>query len=190
MPNQPSQLNFHPSTRKDWRNWLKKNHTTETKVYLIKYKKHTGKPTVTNKEALEEAICFGWIDTTVKRLDDERYQQCFVRRNSNSRWSRNTQRYAREMIEQRKMTKAGLAAYKHGLTKPTIDHNLPRNPNTPADLTASLQKNKKAEEFFSRIAPSYRRTLIYFVERAKRPETKTKRISIIVAKCADGKKLW
>ena len=65
-------------TREEWREWLRKNHKKERRVYLISYKKHTGKSSVSHREALEEAICFGWIDTTVKRLDDEKYKRTFV----------------------------------------------------------------------------------------------------------------
>ena len=76
---------FYPKNRQEWRNWLEKNHDKEKKVAVIKYKKHTGKPSISHKESMEEAICFGWIDTTLKRLDDERYGVTFVKRNKNSR---------------------------------------------------------------------------------------------------------
>jgi len=79
-------------TRKEWRQWLRLNHKKETRVNLVKFKKHTGKPSLNNKESMEEAICFGWIDTTIKRIDDERYQQSFAKRTDKSRWSNNTLR--------------------------------------------------------------------------------------------------
>lgn len=92
-------MEFIAKNREDWRNWLKKNHLEETKVILIKYKKHTGKSSITNREAMEEAICFGWIDTTVKRIDDEKYSQTFVKRNKNSKWSINTLSYGKELLK-------------------------------------------------------------------------------------------
>src|SRR3989344_123253 len=139
---------IYAGTRKEWRDWLKKNHLAENKVFLIKYKKHTGRPSLNNKEAMEEAICFGWIDTTVKRLDDERYQQCFARRNSKSRWSNNTLSYARDMIQKGKMSAFGLTMYEQGKQKPTIDHNLPKNPDIPDDLKKAL--GKKLADFEKR----------------------------------------
>ncbi len=166
---------IYAGTRKEWRDWLRENHTRENKVYLIKYKRHTGRPTLTNKESMEEAICFGWIDTIVKRLDDERYQQCFVRRTDKSRWSKNTRGYAKELIKKRKMTSAGLKRYKEGLLKPTIDLNILQN--SPADdLQKALQEKQGAWSKFKELAPSYQKIYIHWVERAKRPETRQKRI--------------
>lgn len=173
---------FYPKNREEWREWLRKNHEKESSVYVIKYKKHTGKPTVTSKEAIEEAICFGWIDTTINRLDDERYMQRFVKRNKNSRWSNNTVKYAKRLIKEEKMTSAGLRAFKEGLKKPTIDHNLPKNPKVPEDLKKELEKNKRAKQNFYNFAPSYKRFYIYWIEKAKREETRNKRIKEVVKK--------
>jgi uncharacterized protein YdeI (YjbR/CyaY-like superfamily) len=169
-------IEFYAKSRKEWREWLRKNHNKEKKVFLIKYKKHTGKPSLSHKESMEEAICFGWIDTIVKKVDKEKYKRCFVKRNENSRWSNNTRRYAEELIEKKLMTKAGLKIYKHGLKKPTFDHDRPKNPEPPEDLLQQLNKNKIAKEFFATLAPSYRRVYIYQIITAKRPETRKKRI--------------
>src|SRR3989338_5720954 len=106
-----------PKDRKEWREWLKKNHNTEKSIFLVHYKRHTGKHFLSHRETLEEAICFGWIDTTVKRLDEDRFGRFFVRRGKNSRWSSATQSYAQKLIKQRKMTAAGLKAYQAGLEK-------------------------------------------------------------------------
>ena len=76
---------FYPKTLKEWRNWLKENHKKESKIAVVYYKKHTGKPSLPHKEAMREAICFGWIDTTAKRLDAQRYMVHFVKRNKNSK---------------------------------------------------------------------------------------------------------
>jgi uncharacterized protein YdeI (YjbR/CyaY-like superfamily) len=171
---------FYARSREEWREWLRKNHRKESSVYLIKYKKHTKKPTVTSKEAMEEAICFGWIDTTMNRLDDEKYMQRFVKRNKNSRWSNNTIKYAKRLIKEKKMRAAGLKAYNEGLQKPTIDHNLPKNPDVPKDLKKELDKDKKAKENFYSFAPSYKRFYIYWIENAKREETRKRRINEVV----------
>ena len=179
---------FYAKNTKEWREWLRKNHKKESSIYLIKYRKHTNKPSLTSKEAMVEAICFGWIDTTVNRLDEERYVQCFVRRKKNAGWSKNTLSYAKRLIKERKMTKAGLEAYERGLKKGPFDHNLPKNPETPEDLKKALEGNKKAKEFFSNLAPSYRRVYIYHIEKAKRPETRKKRILEVVERSSLHKK--
>lgn len=170
---------IYAGTRKLWREWLRKNHKKESKVYLIKYKKHTGKPSLNNREAMEEAICFGWIDTTIKRIDDERYQQCFVKRNDKSRWSNNTIKYAEDLIKKRKMSKFGMEMYKKGKAKPTIDHNLSKNPEIPFELKKVLVKHKLLDKF-KVLSPSTRRLHIYMIMKAKREETKKKRVDEVI----------
>lgn len=177
----------HPKTRKDWRAWLEKNHDKEDTVFLVRHKRHTGKPAVSPKEAMDEAICFGWIDTTVKRIDENKWGQTFRKRTAKSRWSKATQGHARRLIKEKRMAPAGLAAYKAGLKKPVIDLDLPKNPKTPEDLKAALQKVKGAEENFKNFAPSYRKMYIYWVERAVRPETRKKRIKEVVKKSKENK---
>ena len=178
-------MHIHPKTRKEWREWLRKNHKKETKVDLISWKKHTGKPSFSHNEAMREAICFGWIDTTLKRIDEDRYQRSFVRRTAKSRWSNNTLKYAEEEIRKGKMSKFGMKMYELGKQKPTIDHNLPKNPDTPQDLTKAFGKDI---EKFNKLAPSYRRYYIYWIERAKRAETRKNRIDKIVEGVKQGKK--
>tara|TARA_Y100000310_G_C20693009_1_gene823619 strand:+ start:3122 stop:3676 length:555 start_codon:yes stop_codon:yes gene_type:complete len=172
-------------TVQDWHNWLKANHLKETKVNLISYKKHTGKPSISHREAMFEAIAFGWIDTTIKRIDEERYQRSFVKRTNKSRWSNATLSYAKQLIKEGKMSDYGLEMYKAGLNKPTIDHKLPKNPIIPEDLKKALGKDlPKLEE----MAPSYRRYYIYWIEKAKREETRSKRIRIVSERIKLGKK--
>lgn len=173
---------------KEWRAWLKKNHKKEKKVYVIKYKKHTGKDSLSHRDSLHEAICFGWIDTTVKRLDEDRYRRCFVKRNNNCKWSKNTVKYAKELIKKGKMEPEGLKYYKIGL-KNTIYRNMPKNLKTPKDLLEKLMKNKKAQENFNNLAPSYKRQYLIWIERAKRPETRQKRIKEVFGNALNNKKL-
>jgi len=170
---------IYAKTKEEWGTWLEKNHEKENKIGLIRYKKHTGKPSPSHKEAMIEAIRFGWIDTTVNRLDDEKYIITFVKRNKNSRWSNNTIGYARELEKQGKMSPAGLSAYKHGLSRPTHDFGIPANPEVPEDLAEILNKEKARGKFDS-FSTSYKRTLLRWLLKAKLPETKKKRIDIIV----------
>jgi uncharacterized protein YdeI (YjbR/CyaY-like superfamily) len=178
---------FHPGSRAEWRKWLEKNHEKKSRICLIKYKKHTGKPALTNLEAMHEAICFGWIDTTVRKLDEERYSQTFVKRNKNARWSKNTLSYGKMLIKEGKMTPAGLKMYKEGLAKPTNDHDIPKDASTPAELRNALKKAGVLEQF-EHLAPSYRHTHIVWWSRAKQPETKQRRIEVIISQIKEKKK--
>ncbi|MBW2967362.1 YdeI/OmpD-associated family protein [Candidatus Woesearchaeota archaeon] len=176
----------HARTPKEWREWLRKNHRREDKVYLIRYKKLTKRQTFNNRESMDEAICFGWIDTTLNRIDDERYAVKYVKRNRNSRWSNATLSHAKRLIAAKKMTKAGLAAYRKGLKKPTIDHNLPRDPAVPADLKKALSKYKGAAKNFKAFAPSTRRYYLWFIMKAKRDDTRKRRIAEVARFARDN----
>lgn len=175
----PDPKKFYAKTRKEWRAWLKKNHKKESRIALIRYKKHTGKPSPTSREAMEEAICFGWIDTTAKRLDDEKYIINFAKRTKNSKWSNNTLSYAKKLKRQGKMFPSGLLAYKQGLSRPTHDFGIPLNPSVPDDLMKLLNKTKTRKNF-ELFSPSYRKTLLRWLLRAKLPETTKKRMNSII----------
>lgn len=177
-------------TRTAWRNWLKKNHLSKGKIAVIVYKKHTGKHSPNHKELIEEAICFGWIDTTIKRLDHEKYLRYFVRRTDKSKWSRNTLRYAKDLLKKGKMSQEGIRRYKEGLSRKTHDYGIPDNPPAPNYLVSAIEQDKKAKENFSRIAPSYKRTLFRWILRAKLEKTKEKRIKLIVKSLRTNKKLF
>ncbi len=176
----------HAGTREEWRKWLIKNHEKEDKVALIRHKRHTGKPTFNHREAMEEAICFGWIDTTIKRLDEERYILHFVKRKKNARWSTSTINCAKQMIKEKKMTPFGLKIYKEGLKKLPYNHGMSKNPEMSQDLIKELSKNKKINENFNNFPPSTKRMYLRWLESAKRKETKDKRIKSIL-KLAENK---
>ena len=184
----PTTKTIRAPTRKAWRAWLRRHHASEREVKILVDKVHTGKPSMSHRESLEEAICWGWVDTTVKRVDEDTYTRMFRRRTSAARWSKATQGYARDMIDRGLMRPFGLKRYEEGLNKPVLDHGLPKDPPTPAALTKQLSRSKKALAFWKALAPSYRRYAVYMVERAKRPETKRKWIERIYANCRDGNK--
>jgi uncharacterized protein YdeI (YjbR/CyaY-like superfamily) len=177
--------------RDDWRAWLKKNHAREKEVWLIYYKRHTGKPRIPYDDAVEEAICFGWIDSTVRRIDDERYAQKFTPRNEKSNWSELNKKRARKMVEAGRMTKAGLAKFeqaeKHKNKRPGSEPPK-RTLVIPPDLKKALSAGKKALANFNNFAPSYRRLYIAWINAAKRPETREKRIKQTVKWSAENKK--
>jgi uncharacterized protein YdeI (YjbR/CyaY-like superfamily) len=173
-------VDFLAKDKEDWANWLKENHIKEEKVTLIKYKKHTGKPMINNKDAMTEAIRFGWIDTTVHRIDEDKYAQTFVKRNKNSKWSENTLSYGKELITKGLMSEFGIKMYKEGLAKGAHDEGLPKNPEAPEDLIKILNKNLKAKENFEKLSNTARKMYLRQILRAKLPETREKRINNLI----------
>ena len=139
---------------------------------------------------MEEAICFGWIDTTIKKLDHEKYLRCFVRRNDKSKWSKNTLRYARELIRNGKMSNEGIRRYKEGLAKNPHDLGIPKNPEVPGYLMREIEKDRVTKENFKKIPPSYKRALLRWLLRAKLEKTKKKRVKIIVQSLRKKEKLF
>jgi len=174
---------------KHWRNWLKKNHLKKEKIILVKYKKHTGKPPIHNKDSMKEALCFGWIDTTAKRINEDKWGITYVKRNKNSKWSRNTLSYGKELLEKGKMSPFGIKMYKEGLAKAPHDQGIPDNPRVPIYFRAVLKKEKTLENF-KKIAPSYKRTLLRWLLKAKQEKTKKKRMRVIIKSLKKNQKLF
>ena len=174
--------------RKDFRDWLAKHHTTEKSVVVLLHKRHTGKKAPVHRELLEEAICFGWIDTTLHRIDDDVYARKFVRRKDTGGWSDNTLKYARQLIRQGKMTPEGLRLYRLGKARPTHDHGVPKNPTMPKELRTALAGDALAHKQFKAYPPSTTRMLYRWVLMGKLPATRAKRIAQIVARARAGVK--
>jgi uncharacterized protein YdeI (YjbR/CyaY-like superfamily) len=177
---------FTPKSLAEWRKWLEKNHLKESKVLMIKYKKHTCKPMINAAEAMKEAICFGWIDTTAKRLDDERYCQTYVKRNQNGRWSKNTLRYGKDLLKARKMSEFGIKMYKKGLKKKAFDEHVPDNPTIPKILKDALDNNFKAKTLFETLPPSIKKLHYRRILYPKLEETKLKRVKEVISMCEKG----
>ena len=182
---------LYTTNRSQWRDWLSRHHATETGVWLIFYKKGTSKPTIQYEEAVEEALCFGWIDSIIKRIDAAKYARKFTPRKDRSNWSELNKKRAAKMIKEGKMTDIGLskirAAKKTGLwdqdARPQISFGV------PPEFAGALARNKKANENFDKLAASYRRHYIGWIAAAKRPETKKRRIDESIALLEKGKKL-
>src|SRR3989338_1613309 len=172
---------IYAGTQKDWRTWLEKNHLTEKKVGVIVHKKHTGKPTLSHREYMNEAICFGWIDTTIKRLDEDTFLRYFARRNDKSRWSDNTLSYAKQLLAEGRMAPEGIRRYEEGRSRKTHDHGIPKNPDMPKELKAALKKNKQAQKAFILLTPSMKRMHYRMILHAKLSETREKRVQTVIA---------
>jgi len=173
--------------KEDFKKWLEKNHDKEKRVCLVLHKKHTGKKSPSHKELIHEAICFGWIDTTIKRLDEDRYLRNFTRRNKNSKWSENTLNYTKALIKEGRMTSYGLKFYEEGLKRPAQDYGIPKNPDMPFELKKKLSKDKKSKDCFEKFSPSKKKMIYRWILRAKLPETREKRIQLVIRGVKIGK---
>jgi len=172
-------------TRREWRAWLAKHHTSSPGIWLVFYKRHTGVKSIAYEDAVREALCFGWIDSLIKRLDDDRYAIKVTPRKSTSKWSALNRRRWTELKAAGLLAPAGLAAPPTGNTyapKPTI-------PELPAYIAKAIKASPDAWKFFTALPPRERRNFVVWIHIAKRPETREKRIRESVALLAAGKKL-
>ena len=180
------------SDRKAWRSWLEKNGDKESVIWLIFYKKNSGKRSVPYTEAIEEALCFGWIDSILKRVDDKRYIQKFTPRKEKSKWSLLNVRRVREMIRQGRMTDKGLARYRyaeeHGLL-PEPDFKPKKDLVIPDFVADALSANIKASNYFNTLAPTHKRQYVFWIMDAKKEETRMKRLQEVVGLLNEGRKL-
>ena len=172
---------FYAKDRKTWRKWLEKNHLKETGVWLIYYKQNSGKTRVSYPDAVKEAICFGWIDSTLRPIDKERYMQVFMPRKTSSNWSKLNKSYVEELTKEGLMTKAGLEkveiAKQNGHWE-KLDHV--ESLIIPPDFEKALAKNKIAAKYFETLKGWNRKYLLYWLHGAKKEETRNARIKVII----------
>ncbi len=166
------------SSRDEWRSWLHKNHDRADVVWLVYYKKHTEKPSISYSDSVEEALCFGWIDSIKKSIDEERYAYKFTPRRSKSKWSPLNIKRAQKLINEGKMTEVGLELfnqrvdYADEFLKAKSSKELP----LPAEMELALKSNEKAWKNFTNLAPGYRKQYIGWLITAKKPETRERRL--------------
>ena len=177
----------HPKTRAGWRSWLKKNHATCDGVWLIYYRASTGKRRLSWEDAVREALCFGWIDSKVKTIDDARYKQIFTPRKPRSVWSQINKRYITELVEAELMTDAGLRAVdvakENGawsLLEP-VDALI-----VPPDLESAFRSSKRAREAYDALPKSAKRPVLYSLYTAKGDDTRAKRLAKALAELEGG----
>jgi len=164
--------------RDRWRAWLEKNHDAEKEVWLIFYKRHTGRLSIPYDDAVEEALCFGWIDSIIKKVDDEKYERKFTPRKAKSKWSELNKKRAEKMMREGKMTEAGLAKIRIAKNDGEwFKTTPPRRDLEPSQfIKEALAANKKALNNFNNLAPSYKRQFIGWITSAKKEETRKKRL--------------
>lgn len=170
--------------RRRWRAWLARHHASSPGVWLVFHKDHTGVKRIAYEDSVREALCFGWIDSLIKRLDDDRYARKFTPRKAASKWSAlNRKRWA-------ELEAAGLLARPGRAASPT--HRVsapPAIPRLPAYVATALKANGRAWAFFRTLAPTYKRHFVAWIHTARRPETREKRIRESIALLASGRKL-
>lgn len=174
----------------DFRKWLEENHQTETELWVGYYKVGTKKPSMSWSDSVDEALCFGWIDGIRKSFDDESYTIRFTPRNPKSNWSAVNIQKVEEMIRLGKMTPAGLGAYEKRSKARSAIYSYENRPEkfTP-ELESRFLKNGAAWSFFTIQAPSYQKTIIYWVMSAKQESTQLSRLDKLIEASAEGKRL-
>jgi len=172
---------IYASDRREWRRWLEENHQNSIGVWLIYYKVGSGKPSVLYPEAVKEALCFGWIDSKVKSLDSDRYMQVFTPRKPKSVWSKLNKQYIQELIEQNLITAAGLLKIENAIQDVSWTAlDAIEELTIPTDLEQALAINETARNNFLGFNKSSKKNILFWIESAKRIETRLKRIELTI----------
>jgi uncharacterized protein YdeI (YjbR/CyaY-like superfamily) len=171
---------FYPKNRQEWRQWLEKNHADKQSVWVVMYKKQSGKPSILWTEAVDEALCFGWIDSLKKSVDSESSIQFFSKRKPKSGWSKINKDKIIRLIEEGQMTAAGLATIETAKQNgswtmlDSVEELL-----IPEDLNQAFKNHAGAEDYFLGLSKSIKKMMLHWVVTAKRPETRQNRINEI-----------
>jgi uncharacterized protein YdeI (YjbR/CyaY-like superfamily) len=176
----------------EWEAWLAERHETSTGLWLELAKKGSGIDSVSYAQAVEVALCYGWIDGQARRLDDDHYLQRFTPRRPRSRWSKINRGRAERLIEEGRMQPAGLREVERARADGRWDaaYEPPSRIGVPEDLQRELDRNPRAREFFSTLDSTNRYAVLNRIHDAKRPETRARRIEKYVAMLAEGKKVY
>jgi uncharacterized protein YdeI (YjbR/CyaY-like superfamily) len=169
------------SSPQEFYDWLEEHHETEAEVYVGFYKKAANQPSLTWSEAVDQALCFGWIDGRLNRIDDKRHMQRFTPRRPGSNWSRINVEKVAKLKEAGLMRPAGLAAFDKRTNSKTGVYSFERGTTElPPEYEQRLRANRAASEYFDSRPPWYRRTAIHLVMSAKREETRERRLRQLI----------
>jgi len=171
---------FYPKSQKDWREWLEQNHDSKQFIWLVCYKKQANKPTINWSDSVDEALCFGWIDSTRKSIGNDTFIQFFTRRKPNSAWSKINKAKVERLIEAGLMQKAGYESIERA--KQNGSWNIldaVEELTIPDDFNKALKGNPGAEDFFMGLSKSIKKMMLHWITFAKRPETRQNRINEI-----------
>jgi uncharacterized protein YdeI (YjbR/CyaY-like superfamily) len=172
---------FYPRDRREWRQWLQKNHDVSLGVELVITKKHSGKPGVNYEEAIEEALSFGWIDSRANKLDEFGYLLHFSPRKPGSIWAKSNKLRVEKLTKSGSMATAGLRAVEESRRDGSWDSlNEVDELVIPADLAGAMAENPAANRHFQGFSDSLKRQILWWIKNAKRPETRARRIARVV----------
>jgi uncharacterized protein YdeI (YjbR/CyaY-like superfamily) len=178
---------FYPKSKKHWRQWLEKNHNKKQSIWVICYKKKTNVPTMTWSESVDEALCFGWIDSLRRPIDDEKFMQYYCRRKPKSGWSKINKEKVKRLIAEGLMTKAGMDAIEVAKKNGTWSMlDAVEELTIPADLNKQLKAQPKAKKYFMSLSRSNKRVILQWIAFAKREETRAKRINEFLELANEG----
>ena len=176
------------SDRRSWRRWLEKNHAIQRGIWLVFYKKATRKPSLEYEEWVEEALCFGWVDSRTRRLDDERYMLMFTPRKPGSRWSRPNKERVERLVASGLMTPPGLAKIEEAQRDGAWTvYDAIEDLVIPDDLAAALAEGTSAQETFEGFSISVRKNILRWIASARRPDTRARRIAKTAAAVAENR---
>ena len=182
---------FTPKNSKDWRKWLEKNHNREEEVWVVYFKSTGGKKGIDYETSVEEALCFGWIDSIIQKIDEEKYARKFNPRRMDSQWSETNKRRVAKVIAEGHMTEAGMAKVtfdvkKVDLSKPKLKKSKPPL-EVPEKIQQALKPYPKVWDVFQNLPPSHKRNYILWLMDAKKPETFEKRLNMTIEELEVGK---
>ena len=180
---------FYFKNAQEWRNWLNENHHSSKGVYLIFYRVNSAFESMRWEDAVQVAICYGWIDSTVKKIDDERRKQMFTPRKDKSVWSKLNKSYIEKLIQDNLIHESGLLKIEIAKQNGSWESlDAVENLEMPNDLKSAFHLNKMAFDNYNNFSPSYRKSYLYWLNQAKREETRNIRITEIIKLCEQNVK--
>ena len=180
---------FTPKDQAGWRKWLEKNHDRQQEVWLVYLKPAGGISNIDYESSVEEALCFGWIDSIIQKLDHVKYARKFNPRRTESKWSETNKRRALKVIREGRMTEAGMAKVTFDVDGVDADKPKPKRPpvEMPAHIEGAIRSQPGVWEAFQKVTPSLRRTYILWLSDAKKPETFERRLKRMAEEVLSGK---
>lgn len=180
---------FTPRNVADWRNWLELNHDREQEVWLVYRKAGLGEANIDYESSVEEALCFGWVDSLIQKIDEEKYARKFTPRRTDSKWSETNKRRVLKLIREGRMTEAGMSKITFDVNQ--VDASKPKPKRAPIQMSENMEMALRSRpglwEAFQRISPSYRRNYALWLADAKKPETFARRFEIMAEEVMAGK---
>ena len=180
---------FTPLDLADWRKWLEKYHNREKEVWLVYFKPASGKSNIDYESSVEEALCFGWIDSIIQKIDENRYARKFNPRRMESKWSETNKRRVIKVIQEGRMTEAGMAKVTFDVKK--VDIHKPKARRRAVEMPENIEKALKSQpelwEAFQNVNPSLQRNYILWLSDAKKPETFERRLKLLIEEILAGK---